>query len=77
MKKYYRIFVVSEIIIDTEYNEYTSWHQYSESESITSYSDELFESEEDAEEYLEKVVPDDKKYKNYQFVIQKVYKCNN
>ena len=77
MKKYYRIFVVSEIIIDTEYGEYSSWHKYSESETITPYDGKLFESEEEAEEYLEKVVPNDKEYKNYQFIIQKVYVYNN
>ena len=77
MKKFYRIFVVSEIILDTEYGEYGGCNQYSESQTITPYDGKLFESEEEAEKYLEKVVPNDKEYKNYQFIIQKVYMYNN
>ena len=77
MKKFYRIFVVSEIIIDNEYGEYGSWQKYSESETITPYDGKLFESEEEAEKYLEKVVPNDKDYKNCQFIIQKVYVSND
>ena len=55
MKKFYRIFVVSEIALDTEYGEYGSYVQYSEGETITPYDGKLFESEEEAEKYLEKV----------------------
>ena len=77
MKKFYRIFVVSEIIIDNEYGEYGSWQKYSESETITPYDGKLFESEEEAEKYVEKVVPNDKDYKNCQFIIQKVYVSND
>ena len=75
MKKYYRIFMVSEIILETKYDEYGSWNQYSESETITPCHGKLFESEQEAEEYLEKVFSNDKEYKNCQFVIQKVYTC--
>ena len=75
MKKFYRIFVVSEIYIGATDN--SGWHQYSEGETITPYDEKLFESEEEAEKYLEKVVPNDKEYKNYQFIIQKVYVYNN
>lgn len=71
MKEFYRIFVLSEIII--EYGECSSWNKYSESETITPYDGKLFENEEDAKKHLEKVVPDDNEYKNCQFIIQKVY----
>ena len=77
MKKFYRIFVVSEINIGISYDEYSSWNQYSEDKTITPYDGKLFESEEEAEKYLEKVVPNDKEYKNCQFIIQKVYAYNN
>ena len=77
MKKFYRIFVVSQIITGTKYDEYTSWTEYSEDQTITPYDGKLFESEEEAEKYLEKVVPNDKEYKNCQFIIQKVYVYNN
>lgn len=70
MKKFYSIFVVSEIIIE-------SYKQYSEDKTITPYDEKLFESEEEAEKYLEKVVPNDKEYKNCQFIIQKVYTCSS
>lgn len=76
MKKFYRIFVVSGIYIGAT-DEYSGWHQYSEGVAITPYHPQLFESEQEAEEYLEKVVPNDKEYKNCQFTIQKVYMYNN
>lgn len=74
MKKFYRIFVVSEIYIGA--TDDLGWHQYSEDQTITPYDGKLFESEEEAEKYLEKVVPNDKEYKNCQFIIQKVYVSN-
>jgi hypothetical protein len=77
MKKFYRIFVVSQIITGTEYGEYGGYHQYSEDQTMTPYDGKLFESEEEVEKYLEKVVPNDKEYKNCQFIIQKVYVYNN
>ena len=77
MKKFYRIFIVSTIHLDSEYGEYGGWDRYSESESITPYHGKLFESEQEAEEYIEKVAPNDKEYKNCQFIIQKVYVCND
>lgn len=77
MRKFYRIFVVSEIITVTKYGECTSWTEYSEDKTITPYDGKLFESEEEAEKYLEKVVPNDNEYKNCQFIIQKVYMYNN
>lgn len=77
MKKFYGIFVISEIALGTEYGEYGSYVQYSEDQTITPYDGKLFESEEEAEKYLEKIVPNDKEYKNCQFIIQKVYKLNN
>ena len=76
MKKFYRIFVVNNIITCTKYDEYTSWTEYSEDKTITPYDGKLFDSEEEAEEYLKKVVPNDKEYKNCQFIIQKVYVSN-
>ena len=77
MKKFYCIFVVSVIYLNMEYNEYPYGDIYSGDPAIKPYYPQLFETEEDAEKFLEEVAPNDKEYKDCQFIIQKVYVRDN
>ena len=78
MKKFYSIFVVNEICINRDPEGYSYLNEYSYEETLIPYTGELFETEEEAEKYLEVALNDNENiYKHCQFTIQKVYVRDN
>ena len=74
MKKHYCIFVVSNVYITSESDSYTSWDVHSEGLAVVPYCLGEFETEEEAEQWLENDLNHpNNEYRDCRFLIQKIY----